>query len=81
LKSNEVSWPKELDLPKLQLEPWSLIDQPSRINEYRAGTGPDCCIDQSFGPDQYLEQVAWWRDGPYEEEAMVGKTVDPEMGG
>jgi hypothetical protein len=76
-----MSWAKELDLPKLQLESWSLIDQPGRINEHRAGTSPDCCIDQPFGPDQYLEQVARRRDGPHEEEAMAGKTIDPEIRG
>jgi hypothetical protein len=62
LKSNEVSWPKELDLSKLQLEPWTLIDQPGRINEYRAGTGPDGSIDQASGSHQYLEKVTWRRD-------------------
>lgn len=81
LESHEVSWVKELNLPKLQLESWSLIDQSGRINEHSTGTGPDCCIDQASGSHQYLEQVARRRDGPHEEEAMTGKTVDPEIGG
>ena len=52
LKGHEVPWGKKFDLPKLQLEPRSLIDQPGRIHEHGAGTGPDRCIDQPFGSDQ-----------------------------
>jgi len=80
LENHEVPWAEELDLPKLQLESWSLIDQPARIHEHSPGAGPDCCIDQAFGSHQYLEQVARGRDGPHEEEALPGKTVDPEIG-